>query len=259
VTTSCSYNPFPLTFPDHFSAQAADYGRYRPTYPVPLFEWLASAAPARRLVWDCATGNGQAAIGLAPHFESVLATDASENQLSHAAQHPRIAYRLAQAEASGLPDGCADLVTVAQALHWFHFDSFYEEVRRVLAPGGVFAAWTYVLFSVEPRFDVIVRRLWSDTLKDDWPPERRYVDEEYRTLPFPFEPIAAPPFLMEAWWSLEEVVGYLRTWSAIRRFVARVGHDPLEVVSDEMMRAWGDPEEKRLMRWPLILKVGRVA
>ena len=246
-----------MTFRDHFSAHAADYGRYRPTYPPALFAWLAAVAPGKRVAWDCATGNGQAATGLAPHFETVIATDASEKQLAHAVPVPNVTYRLARSEQSGLPDRSTDLVTVAQAIHWFEFDAFYAEVRRVARPGGLLAAWTYVLLEIDPEVDAITNELWGETLKDDWPPERRYVDEAYRTLPFPFEEVQAPAFEMEVSWDLDEVVGYLSTWSAVRKFVARMGYDPLEAVWERLEKAWGDPAKKRRVRWPVILRVGR--
>jgi len=246
-----------LTFPDHFSARAAAYAAYRPDYPAALFAYLAGLVARHHLAWDCATGSGQAALGLAPHFTRVVATDASAAQLAHARPHPRVEYHVALADASGLAAGSADLVTVAQALHWLDLDAFYAEARRVLAPGGALAVWTYgdcVLR--EPALDRVVGRYNEETVGPYWMPERQLVREGYRTLPFPFREVDAPAFTLERAWTVAELAGYLRSWSATSRYVAARGHDPVNEVEAELQALWGGAERRHLVRWPLTLRVG---
>lgn len=246
-----------MSFKDHFSGHADDYTRYRPTYPAALFAWLAQQAPAHALAWDCATGNGQAALGLVAHFDAVVATDASANQITSATAHPRVRYAVAPAEDSGIAAHSVDLITVGQALHWFDFPAFYAEAARVLKPGGVLAAWSYGLMQVSPAVDAAVWRLYEPIVGPCWPPERRYVEEQYRTLPFPLNEIAAPAFAMEAEWTLAQLTGYLGTWSAVQRYRQERGADPLALIADELAAAWGEAEALRHVRWPLFMRVGR--
>ena len=246
-----------MTFKDHFSGHAAAYAANRPGYPDDLLDWVAALPAARRLAWDCATGSGQAAVGLGERFERVVATDASEKQVANAAPHPRVEYRVAPAERSGLPDGSADLVAVAQALHWFHFTLFYAEVRRVLAPGGAIAAWTYNLARVDPAVDRVIDRLAHELVGPYWPPERCWVDEDYQTIPFPFAEIPAPPFELVESWDLARMVRYIETWSATVRYREATGRHPLEEVGDGLAAAWGDPEAVRQVRWPITVRAGR--
>lgn len=241
---------------DHFSAVAADYARYRPGYPAELFAWLAQRAGGRRRAWDCATGNGQAAVGLAGYFDRVVATDASEAQIAHAEPSDRVEYRLAPAEASGLEPASIDVVTVAQALHWLDVDRFYAEARRVLTPGGLVAAWCYNMLEVEPRVNAIVGRYYSGVVGPYWPPERRLLEAGYRTLPFPFAAIDPPAFYMHAEWDLTDLLGYLGTWSASQRYAAARGADPLDGIRSDLAAAWGEASAVRTVRWPLHLRVG---
>jgi len=241
---------------DHFSAVADGYARYRPGYPTALYDWLASLPAGRALAWDCATGSGQAAAGLAERFRRVAATDFSPAQIARAAPRPGVEYRVAPAEASGLPAAAADLVTVAQALHWFDLPAFYAEARRVLAPGGAVAAWCYNLLDTGPRINAVIGRYYSQVVGEYWPPERRLLEAGYRTLPFPFREIEAPRFEMTAEWTLDHLLGYLGTWSATERYRRVRGEDPLALVADGLRAAWGDPEEARRVRWPLYLRVG---
>jgi ubiquinone/menaquinone biosynthesis C-methylase UbiE len=244
-----------MEFKDHFSKQAAEYAKFRPRYPHELFEWLGSISPASNLAWDCATGSGQAAVELARVFERVVATDASEKQVANAERHPRIEYRVATAEESGLKSGSADLITVAQALHWFDLDRFYAEARRVLKPRGVIAATAYKLATVSPTVDAVVNRYYSKIVGRYWPAERVLV-EKFEELPFPFAGIEAPRFGMVAEWNVDQLLGYLRTWSATQRFMAAENLDPLAGVETELLQAWG--EEPRRVVWPLTVKVGRI-
>jgi ubiquinone/menaquinone biosynthesis C-methylase UbiE len=243
---------------DHFSGHAACYQQFRPNYPAPLFAYLASLGPAHDLAWDCATGNGQAAVALAPFFSSVIATDFSAQQIDQAPRDAKVRYLVAPADKAPIEAGSVDLVTVAQALHWFDLGAFYAEVRRVAKPGGTLAVWCYEMHHITPEIDAIVRRLYSDIVGPYWPPERRIVEEGYRTLAFPFEELAPPPFEMVHSWDLEHVMGYFGSWSSTQRYRKQVGKDPLALIADDLKAAWGDPEQTREVVWPLNLRVGRI-
>lgn len=246
-------------FRDHFAPAAPAYATFRPRYPTALFAALAAYAPARRLAWDCATGSGQAAIGLAEYFEQVVATDASEAQLAAALPHPRVRYERALADASGLPARAVTLVTVAQALHWLDRPAFYAEAQRVLVPGGVIAAWTYGLIEIGPDVDELIRTFYDRTVGPYWPPERALVETGYRTIDFPFAELHLPPLHMEATLTLEQLGGYLGTWSAVLRYRAARRRDPVPELLERMRTHWGESQRARSVRWPLAGRVGRVA
>jgi SAM-dependent methyltransferase len=246
---------------DYFSTQADAYRTFRPGYPEVLFGTLCREIPTGATAWDCATGNGQAAVMLAEHVGRVVASDQSARQLAHATPHDRVAYVRAYAEAMPLADRSVDLVTVAQALHWFDFDRFYDEVRRVLKPGGLIAAWTYSFLSVTPQLgagvDRVVRWFYHDIVGPYWPPERRWVDEQYRTIPFPFDPVDLPCCAIDVEWDMAAVVGYIRSWSATERCAAATGSDPVRLLVDRLEKVWGEPEQTRRLRWSLGLRCGR--
>ena len=245
-----------MTFKDHFSKQAADYAIFRPCYPQELFDYLGSIAPSRQLAWDCGTGSGQAAVGLALVFDRVTATDASEKQITNAEQRERVEYRVAPAENSRIESGTVDLIMVAQAVHWFDLDRFYAEARRVLKSDGVLAASAYNLLHIEAAIDGVVNRYYYEVVGSFWPPERKLV-EQFDNLPFPFHEIDPPKFEMTAQWNLDHLVGYLRTWSSTQGFIAAKGSDPVKQVMDELRAAWGAPEQTRNVIWPLTLRIGR--
>lgn len=247
-----------MPFRDHFSERADRYARYRPLYPAVLFEFLARVAPGRDEAWDCGTGSGQAAVGLAEHFGSVLATDASPQQVARRRNHPRVRYALCAAEAAPVSSGSMDLIAAAQAAHWFEIESFYAEARRVLRPGGVLALWSYNLCSITPEIDRVVRRFYGEVVGSFWPAERQVVEVGYSDLAFPFEELGAPDFEMKANWSLYDLAGYLGTWSSTRAYHEARSADPVEAVLPELEGAWGEPERPRTVIWPLGLRVGRV-
>lgn len=252
-------NPMAKSFHDHFSGVAARYAGFRPRYPAALFDYLATLAPRNSLVWDCAAGSGQATVDLAKRFERVIATDASREQISVAAPLPNVEYRVAPAESGGLPDNSAGLITVAQAAHWFNLDQFYAEARRVLIPGGALALWAYGIDEVEGEaVNEIVQDFYWNIVGPHWPPERKLVEDGYRTIPFPFAEIQPPEIRMEARWTLEELLGYCSTWSATSRFVAANGRNPIEPLRVELAKFWGAPDSARLVTWPLAMRVGRV-
>lgn len=246
-------------FKDHFSTHAADYAAHRPTYPGGLIEFLVAVAPGRGLALDCGCGTGQLSVLLAPHFDRVVATDASAQQIANASPHHAVEYRTSPAERSGLPLRSVDLVTVAQAAHWLDLGAFYDEVRRVGRSRAIVALITYgVLHVAGDEANAAVRHLYRDVIGRYWPPERRHVEDGYRTLPFPFEEIEAPALAIEVSWRLRDLVGYTETWSAVRAAERAVGGKPIDDFRAALAEAWGNPETPRDVRWPLSLRVGRL-
>lgn len=246
-------------FPDHFSDVAAAYRAHRPTYGSALIDAVVATAPARRRAWDAGCGSGQAATALTPHFDAVLATDASAEQIAHAAPHPRVEYRVVAAEDAAPDDGAFDLVTIAQALHWFDLDRFWPVVRRALAPGGAVVAWGYALHRIDPAVDAVIDEFYDGVLEGCWPPQRRLVDEGYASLPFPFDEfdLDLPP--LEASWNLAELRAYLGTWSAVHRYRQGQGVDPVAMIDAALTDAWGDATRRRDVVWPVFTRAGRRA
>jgi SAM-dependent methyltransferase len=244
-------------FKDLFSLQAADYARFRPVYPPELYTWLASKAPPRRLAVDVGTGNGQAAVALAAHFERVIGIEPSDEQRANAAAAARVEYRRGTAEATGLDAASADLLTVAQAIHWFNHPAFFAEVRRLVRPHGLFAFWCYGLTTISPEVDAAVHVYYEDLLGPYWEPERKMVEQGYRNIAVPFNPIAVPPFGMQLRWTFEHLLGYLGTWSPRKRFLAEKGKDALELAFPRLREAWGAYGE-RPVSWPLSVRAFRI-
>jgi SAM-dependent methyltransferase len=246
-------------FSDHFSAVSAGYARFRPRYPQALFDYLAGLAPAHELAWDCATGSGQAAVSLASRFRRVVATDASESQITHADPRPNIEYRVARAEGSGLADVSVDLITVAQALHWFDQVGFFAEARRVLRPGGVLAVWSYARCRVgDAALEALLEHFHDHVVGPFWPPERRILETGYPALSSPFEELQPPGFELTADWSLEDMAGYLRTWSASQAYIREKGDDPVGPLCARLETAGWTQGEIRRIAWPLSMRVGRI-
>lgn len=244
-------------FKDHFSAHAGLYAAARPGYPDALFDWLASLPGERELAWDVGCGSGQCALPLAARFERVVATDPSAAQVARAEGRSNIDYRVEPAELPSLARGSVDLITVAQALHWFDVEAFYDAAYGVLRQDGVIAVWCYGLSVVQPAVDQVFMRLYRGLLAPYWPPERRHVENAYVELGFPFEPIEAPRFAIEQDMDLGQYLDYLRSWSASQAYLLKHGEDPVLQVAEAMAEAWGDPAQPRRVRWPLQLKVGR--
>ncbi len=246
------------SFEDHFSKQAGEYAQYRPQYPGELFVYLASISPSRQLAWDCGTGNGQAARELARHFNRVIATDASSDQIAQAVPHERIDYRVERAEEVSLETGSVDLVTVAIAVHWFDLETFYQAVRRVGRPDGILAVWMYHLPVIDPSIDPILKHYYANVLAGYWPERFHFLAERYQTLPFPFEELKPPEFEIQANWELGQVVGFLDSWSATRRYQKERGQHPVSIIWQGLSEIWGEPGRRRTIRWPLYLRVGRI-
>ncbi|MEJ2658754.1 MAG: class I SAM-dependent methyltransferase [Desulfobacterales bacterium] len=245
------------TFKDHFSASSDKYSQYRPNYPAMLFNLLSSITSGHELAWDCATGSGQAALGLVKYFNKVIATDASERQIANAIHHEKISYKVAPAHQTPIQTETVDLITVAQALHWFEFDLFYKEAERVLKQNGIIAAWTYGLFTISEKIDKIIHYFYFNVVGEFWPPERKLVENGYEDIPFPFYKLPSPSFRMSAEWSVEQLMGYLETWSAVKRYKDNTGNDPVESIEQELIRLWDNNSGVRTVNWPLSMMIGR--
>jgi SAM-dependent methyltransferase len=241
-------------FPDHFSGHASEYAAYRPQYPEALYRFLTDNCQQHELAWDCATGNGQAALSLASYFEHVIATDASAEQIIAAIAHPKIKYSVAPAATSGIAAASVDLVTVAQALHWFDVEAFFAEATRIVKPGGLLAAWSYEKSSVDAGIDPILDAIF-DEVEDYWPLERDIVMNRYRDIVFPWPEIEVPPISMIEDWTVEQMLGYCRTWSASKRYQDDRGIDPVAAHESELRHAWG--AVRRAVSWPLTITVVR--
>lgn len=241
---------------DHFSGHSAEYARSRPTYPAGLYRWLASITPGHDLAWDAGCGSGQATGALAEHYARVVGTDISPQQLEQAKPLPNVSYLIGDEGTSHQADRSVDLVTVAQAAHWFDLPAFFAECRRVLRPDGIVAIWGYGLTRFAPEIDVIVQRFYSEVVGPFWPSGREHLDSEYRTLDLPLQFIDAPSFLMSVHWDLAAFGAYLETWSAVQRYKKAKGENPVPAIVGELRRMWGDKE--RVVSWPLYVRVGRL-
>lgn len=245
-----------MTFKDHFSTCSNEYAAFRPTYPDALFAWLAGLCAQHDCAWDCATGSGQAAKGLAMFFRQVLATDASAEQIAHASGADNVSFRVAPAESSGLKERSVDLITVAQAAHWFDLPVFYAEASRVLKHGGVIALWGYGRLVLPGNLDKPFARFYHETVGPYWPPERGLIDDGYRSLVFPFDEIQPPDLYIEVAWSLPRLMAYVSTWSSVRRYQAARGSDPLPALESSLSRYWGKTGQPLALKWPLFVRAG---
>jgi len=246
-------------FKDHFSHHASLYAKYRPQYPEQLYDFLFSLSPNKGLAWDCGTGNGQAAIALSEQFSKVIATDASQQQIEQAPSHPRVTFRTAPAELSGIDAKTVNLTTVATAAHWFEHDAFHAEVRRVSCPDAHIAVWSYELTHVCEAVDPIIENYYRNVLREFWPEETKLVRNQYRDLPFPFEEIEPPKLSIKANWTLKDLLAYHSTWSATQKALRKYGNRILSTFESELASVWGDPNQTKQICWPLMLRVGKVS
>ena len=226
-----------MSFKDHFSTRSADYAAYRPTYPRTLVDYLAGLCQATRCALDVGCGTGQLSVLLANRFTRVIATDASARQTEQAEAHERVEYRVAPAERSGLLDHSVDLITAAQAAHWFDLPAFYAEARRIGKPGAILALITYGVLQADPDIDPTVQHFYKDVVGPYWPPERRHVEEGYRAFDFPFDELHAPPLAIEVHWRASDLIGYADTWSAVRVAEKALGREPIERFQSDLLRA----------------------
>ncbi|WP_316830624.1 class I SAM-dependent methyltransferase [Pedobacter aquatilis] len=241
---------------DNFSTQAAEYAIYRPTYPQELYDYLFTLVKNHESAWDCATGNGQAASVLARNFKNVYATDISEKQLNQALKLPNVTYHVESSDQANVADNSFDLITVAQAIHWFNFEAFYGEVKRTLKPDGILAVIGYGLMFIDKSVDKVIFKLYEDILGKYWDTERRYIEEGYQTIPFPFEEIKAPHFQIKTTWNFNQLIGYLNTWSSLQHYKKANDRNPLEYMLTELKEAWGDDEVKEVY-FPILLRIGK--
>jgi ubiquinone/menaquinone biosynthesis C-methylase UbiE len=244
-----------IQFKDYFSGGSAEYKRYRPQYPDELFVYLSTITSNQQRAWDCATGTGQSALGLSMYYEEVIATDASETQIANALKKDNIHYQVMPAEHTNIEAGTIDLVTVAQALHWFDIKAFSSEVDRVLKDNGVLAAWSYNLLHVQTDIDDLINHLYKTVLGDYWPKERTLIEEEYKSIHLPFHQLQAPLFQMSTKWNLYQLAGYLGTWSAVKSYENALKVNPVEMLYDDMLKLWGEPEQELTVTWPLNVKL----
>lgn len=243
---------------DHFSSVSHAYSAFRPRYPSELFDYVESIVDRHQLAWDCGAGSGQASGDLAARFDAVVATDLSVAQLREATRHERIVWAAARAEAAPIAGRSIDLIAVAQALHWFDHGAFYDEVRRVSAPGAAIVAWTYGSPEMDGETGTALLEFMYGRLGPYWAPERQLVVDEYRTIPFPFARIEAPRLVLEERWTPSQVAGYGRSWSATSRYVKQHGDDPIPELERVLAHLWPNPAERRSIRWPLVVVAGRV-
>ena len=241
---------------DLFSKQAEDYAKYRPVYPKGLFEYILQFVTEKNTAWDCATGNGQAAFALAQYFKKVIATDISEKQLSLAKPHPNIKYQIAAAEQTNFPDNSFDLITVAQAYHWFKFDAFENEVKRVAKKDAVIAVWGYNLFSTNnAAINAVIKKFYTEIVGAYWDAERKYIDNCFSSVPFNFTPLPTKDFFINTEWSKDDVVGYLNSWSAVQHFIDDRKYNPVDDIISDLDLLWKDIKH---VSFPVFLKLGRI-
>lgn len=241
---------------DNFSKQASGYAVYRPHYPDEMIQYIMSNVNHTNKALDVATGNGQVAGKLAGYFSEVYGVDISQKQLENAVTAPNIYYSVARAEDLGFADGSFDLITVAQAIHWFNFDAFYKEVHRLLSPNGVFAVMGYGVFSTGGEADSVLHYLYEDILGEYWDPERRYIEENYQTIPFPFEEIEAKSFENRFSWTFDQLIGYLNTWSSVQHYINKNGKNPIHLVKTQLENLWNGGEQEVV--FPLLLRIGKI-
>jgi len=246
------------TFSDNFSKHASIYAKFRPSYPYELYNYLRSLTNQHTLAWDCGTGNGQSAIHLADFYDQVFATDPSESQIKNAFPHDRVTYKVEKAEETSLDDNSVNLITVAQAVHWFDFDIFYQQVKRVLKPDGIIAVWAYGIPMVNAEIDKIIRHFHDRVLGEFWQEENKLIQRGYLTIPFPFKEIEPPEFQIKAKFVLQDLLGHLLSWSATQRYIKKVKQDPLVELKNELAKQWQNPEEIKIVRWNIMLRVGKI-
>lgn len=240
-----------------FSQSSDQYAKHRPQYPDELFAYLSRIVPSHDSAWDCATGNGQAAVSLARYFSRVEATDISAEQIKHHLPHPKVRYSISPAENTPFDDRSFDLITVASAVHWFNQGQFHREVDRVLKPNGVLAVWTYGLFTIAPEIDKVVQDDLMMPIDRFWAEGNRMVMNGYRDLVLPYEEFNAPAFSIHLDWTLEQLCAYLRTWSAVKRFLTVLGNDPVAILASKLIPLWGERESTREVHMPLVVRAGR--
>ena len=243
---------------DQFSRQADLYARHRPTYPPALYDYIVSFVNEKNNAWDCATGNGQAAVDLANHFKKVIATDISAAQIEKAVKKDNIEYLLCPAESTPFIENTFDLVTVAQAYHWLNWEKFREEVFRVCKPGAVIAIWVYYDHTTgDEKVDAVIKDFYKNTIGPYWDYERKYVEEKYASVAFDFALLPTRNFETVLQWQRQDLFGYISSWSAVQKFIKEKGYSPLPAIEKRLKKIWKENEMKHVI-FPVYLKLGRV-
>lgn len=253
--STLSYNA--MTFPDYFSQTAPEYARYRPQYPKAIFPFLSDLVEEHQIAWDCGTGNGQVAYELTDYFEKVYASDASEQQIKQARKRERLHYFVSLAESTPIEANSIDLITVAQAFHWFKADAFYKEVKRVLKPKGIIALWCYGFFNIPNASNSLNTALqqFYDAVEPFWAAERQLINTQYRTIPFPFTEIPAPNYAMTQEWSIDQLIGYLNTWSSTQKYIKTQGQENLLTLMETIAK--NSSSSTMTVNFPLSFRIGR--
>ena len=241
---------------DNFSTQSDNYAKFRPGYPSEFFDYLYGLLPVKETAWDCATGNGQVASQLCKKFRQVYATDISQSQLDNAVQASNIFYSVQPAEKTSFSDREFDLVVVAQAIHWFDFEKFYDEVRRTAKRDALICVLGYGGMVIDVEIKKLVKDFYENVVGPYWDPERKYIDANYETIPFPFKEVGTPAFETVLEWSPDHLLGYLGTWSAVKHFIKKNGSNPLDKFSTGLAKVW--KSGPKTVRFPLLVKIGRV-
>lgn len=242
---------------DNFSHQSENYRQYRPNYPPELFDFILNHVSYFETAWDCGTGNGQIAVGISPRFQRVFATDISEQQLANAKKLPNVEYSVQPAESVNFPDHIFDLVIVGQAVHWFDFENFYAEVNRTCKQSGILAIVGYGRLLINPAIDAIIDRLYSEILGDYWDKERKYIDENYSTIPFPYQEIQCPTFINCYQWTLGQLIGYIGTWSALKHYKKKNNTNPIDLIYNDLFEEWKENELKEV-NFPILCRLGTI-
>ncbi|WP_373524424.1 class I SAM-dependent methyltransferase [Aquiflexum sp.] len=242
---------------DLFSNHSEEYAQFRPSYPKVLFDFVVSHCKGKESAWDCATGNGQVAGHLSNYFKKVEATDISEKQLENAITRPNVYYSKQSAENTIFPDQHFDLITVGQAIHWFDFKGFYKEVNRTGKKDSLLLVLGYGKLSAAPELDGVIDELYRDILEPYWEPERKYIDEKYLTIPFPFKEIKTPEFKNSINWKIDQLIGYLNTWSAVKKYIQLNVQNPVNLVSEKLKVCWGSEVERKI-EFPLLVRLGKI-
>ena len=243
---------------DLFSKQSDLYARYRPTYPKELYDYILSFVKEKNIAWDCATGNGQAAVALADHFKKVIATDISAAQIEKATFKENIEYIVGPAESTPFQENTFDLVTIAQAYHWIKWKEFKKEVTRVCKPGAIIAIWTYYRNTIGgKKIDDAVHNFYENVTKPYWDYERKYVEEKYTTVEFDYDLLPVKDFETTLEWQREDLIGYISSWSALQKFIKVNGHSPITIIEEEIKKLWPKDEVKKVT-FPIYLKLGMV-
>ncbi|MEL0637130.1 methyltransferase domain-containing protein [Marinomonas sp. TI.3.20] len=234
------------------------YSRARPTYPAELYYWLSHQVKSSGVVWDAACGTGQASIDLAAYFDKVEASDISESQIAEATPHRKVHYQVFPSEKTNYPDHYFDAVCIGHALHWFDLDLFWQEVKRVLKPGGLLVCWGYNWLTVGEQEDLVISEHVLSHLSSYWPVQSRLLWNQYRDIQFPFEPIDVPKFDLYCNWSVSQTMDFIRSWTAAQLLIQDEGDDFLVQANTVLRSVWSDPLHKKQIHLPFFVRAGRM-